>query len=866
MNDAYVDPDLLDTFLGEARSHLEVLQDPTCGAEARRRAIHGLRGASSIVGAMDIMGPATALEGLPETGEDYGALVNEIAQGIDAVARQGVRHRDPGSSSEDRPKAEEERTIATDAWDPETTALLRDLFRQEAEEHIDVITTRLLDIGEDPSAVEEVLRRAHTLKGSAGTVGYACTQRAAHQLEERLVRLRDGEVSLGEGALDRLLEACDLLGPMTWASTLEEAETILSRFSAGLAAVDNAASVSVDGTLGASGGGSVAERSASVSSAASSSLSPGAEGRRSRERRVEDLHVIRVDVDRLDDLMNAVGQLVIDRTRVDRRVQELRVLTRDLAATRQALFSAVAGLAGVYDEPTVARLAGIDADLGIVSATLERSATGLADDSEGLRRTTRQLQEELTRVRMMSIRWLFARLSRPLRELSGSEGKRVELRTSGESTELDRSVIEKITDPLIHLLRNAVAHGIETPERRREAGKPEVGTIRVSARHQGEFIFIEVEDDGAGIDPRTLRAALTRWGGLDVDPERLSDAEAVDAVFLSGFSTRSEADALAGRGVGLDVVRRNVSSLGGDIQVSSIVGQGTRFVIRLPLTMAIAQALLFRLDDAVYAIPVAHVVETRVVRADEMRHDEEGASYLHYRDQWIPILWLRDLFGGEVLDGKTPKPDRPAMVVLSFGRGEFALACSEVLGPREIVLKSLGPILSRIPLFAGATISGAGDVQLVLDVAALDELVSRSTKTHRRLALPPPPEEKVPERRILVVDDSLAIREAVRSILRSAGYVVDTVSDGLEAWERLERYPYIMLLTDLEMPRVHGYELIDRCREDQDQATLPIIVLSSRTAEKNRQAVLDAGADAFLAKPVNRRVLLATVTDLLRDA
>ncbi|PID38866.1 MAG: hypothetical protein CSA24_02005 [Deltaproteobacteria bacterium] len=733
---------------------------------------------------------------------------------------------------------------SSDAWDPETTALLRTLFRQEADEHLEVITARILEAVEDPAALNEALRRAHTLKGSAGTVGYICTQRAAHQLEERLVQLREGKAWLGEGVIDRLLAACDLLRPMTQADTFEEAEALLARFGEHLEALDRVARHPRE------------ERGRGGRHGRTTEVVAEHSGRTIAERRAEDLHVIRVDVERIDQLMNAVEQLVIDRTRVERHMEDLRGLARDLFGSRHALFNCVAELG---DAPQSERLGEVDAELAAVSANLERATRGLAEDSEALRRTTHQLQEQLTRVRMMSIRWLFARLSRPLGELARSEGKQVELTTTGEATELDRSVLEKITDPLIHLIRNAVAHGIEVPERRIEAGKSATGSIRVSARHQGEFMMIEVEDDGGGVDPDRLRAALDAWSGFEGDPNQLEEEELLDCLFLSGFSTRSEADSLAGRGVGLDVVRRNVSSLGGDIRLSSRLGYGTRFVIRLPLTTAITQALLFHQDQAVYAVPVAHVVETRTAVASELRHDE-GRSELSHRGGWLPVLWLHELLGVARKDDL----DQPrSMVILAFGKRAFALGCSGVIGPREIVLKPLGTLLSQIPLFSSAMVSGRGEVQLVLDVAALDELVQQQTRGRRQVVVPAVRREALPQRRILLADDSQTIREAVSLILRGAGYLVDAAADGWAAWERLRRRPYDLLLTDLEMPRLHGYQLIARCRESTEHRGLPIVVLSSRAADNNRQHAEEAGADAYLAKPVNRRVILEQVADLL---
>jgi len=274
---------------------------------------------------------------------------------------------------------------------------------------------------------------------------------------------------------------------------------------------------------------------------------------------------------------------------------------------------------------------------------------------------------------------------------------------------------------------------------------------------------------------------------------------------------------------------------------------------------------MLREGEVVYGIPVAHVVSTLVASAADVREGPLGSSELRSRGEWIPILWLHELTGVHENQDAQSLPRR-AMVVVSFGKGNFALGCRKVIGPREIVLKRLGALLSRVPLFAGATVGGGGGVQLVLDVSALGELVQRGQRSRRRVVLPAVRQDRVLQKRILLVDDSRAIREAVGLILRGAGYLVDVAADGWDAWERLRRHPCDLLLTDLEMPRIHGYELISRCRASAELAGLPILVLTSRTAEKNRRVVEQAGANAFLAKPVNRRVIIEEVAALLQQA
>jgi chemosensory pili system protein ChpA (sensor histidine kinase/response regulator) len=541
--------------------------------------------------------------------------------------------------------------------------------------------------------------------------------------------------------------------------------------------------------------------------------------RRPSDRRREDPALLRVEVARVDELMDGVGELVFDRTRIERRVAELRDAVRDLGRARSGLRALVGETAGPLRE----KLLALEEEFAAETARMTRVAAALVDDADALRRTTASLQAGLTRVRMTPIRGLFQRLARPLRDIERREGKSVDVVTSGEEVELDKAVVERITDPLIHMLRNAIAHGIETPEVRAARGKPPVGRIALAARHQGDSVFLEVADDGAGIDVPRIRARLGRPGA--------SDEEIMAAIFEAGVSQREEADELAGRGVGLDVVREAILRLGGEITVASVAGEGARFSIRIPFTTAITPAFLFKVNGEVYAVASGHVVDERA--------EVEG----------LPLLSLHRILGGD-------EPARAATLVLDFGGRRFAVTCDKPIGVREIVVKSLGPLLAALPLYAGATISGAGKVQLILDTAALAKMAYPAAAPEAVAPPRPTPAEGRP-RRILVCDDSRTVRETLARMLAGEGYVVDQAGDGAEAWEMLRQVSYDLLVSDVEMPRLGGVELLGRVRAER--AGLPVVLISSRVGRDR------AGeADTFLAKPVARAELVRRVAELLR--
>jgi chemotaxis protein histidine kinase CheA len=852
-----VDPDILSIFLVEAEGYLRVLRDPTAGGQAQRDAAHGLKGAAATLGLDEVARCARRLERAP-----CAELAAPPAEEIATIARLLNELRLAGG--EGSRAAEAEAAPFEEDWDAETAKMLRSLFGEEARDHLEVMSEVLARPGTlGGSDLQELLRRAHTLKGSASTVGLRRLGEAAHRLEEVLVEVRDGRVEVDQGLLGRLLDATDVLWSMVDDLDVSDGGAgLLERFTRALR----------DTAPAAERGGLLSRRE--VMAAPAEGAEPGTEQRQSDRRigmdRREAESRVRVGLDQLDRMTDLVGELVIARTRVERRVEDLRSLSRDLSLSRQAFRGALAELDLRGDTAAGPRLGEVEVEVADGVSSLERATGALIEDSEALRRTTHDLQEVLSRVRMMPVRWLHARLQRPLRGMAREEGKRVQLVVDDESSDVDRSVAEQLSDSLLQLLRNAVAHGIEPPAERTAAGKPEVGRIRITARHEGDSVVVEVEDDGRGIDPRRLRDTLRSKAWLDpATVDRLTDEEALEHIFAPGFSTRLQADELAGRGVGLDIVRRTIVGLGGDIGVRSEPGRGARFTIRMPTTTAIAQALLFKVGDQVYAIPVAHVVETVYVEGAEVRQDR-GRLEVLTRDRWLPLLDLEHLLGAGGVpplgQGEAASRAQRPVLILESRTVRFGARCTRVIGPREIVLKRLGDLLGGLPLFAGATISGSSKVQFVLDAEFLSGLALLGVA-----ALPAPwaeptgpsPSQRCDRRRILLADDSRTVREAVGHILRAEGYAVEVAADGWEAWERLQLETYDLLLTDLEMPRLRGQDLIVRCRESSGLATLPIVVLTSRTAERNRGAALAQGANAFVCKPINRKLVLQALRSLL---
>ncbi len=688
---------------------------------------------------------------------------------------------------------------------PEELRHLRSFFLDEAGEHlegIDQAVSALEAKPDDAAALSSLLRKLHTLKGSAGSVALDELSQDAHVVEDRVVAIRDaGRVP-----------------------SPEEVEALV----AGVEGIRRRIAQVQRMVHGTPSDARVPARWRAPRDAPR------------RERRGEGMQ-IRVEVDQVDELMEAVGELVLDRTRIARRLLELEGCVRDVAKVRSALRAAVKA-GGAVDE--------VADELSETLRHLERAATGMNEDAEHLRRTSQVLKEGLEQVRMMEVGRLFQRLAAPVKEMARRARKQVELVFAGEHTAIDKAVVERVADPLLHLLRNAVAHGIEAEEARVAAGKPPAGRIEMVARQRGDQLIIEVSDDGAGIDPQALRAALVRAGRLGADEAaRLADADVVAQVFTARVSTRDAADDLAGRGVGLDAVKEAIERLGGVIACASARGGGTRFTVRLPLTTAIERALLFKVGGNVYAVPVAHVVEQGPVAPADIRSTPEGER-VTLRGRTLPLVRLGALLG----EPPPPGPStRRSAVVLDWEGMRFGMTCDKLIGPREIVVKGLGPLVGGLPLYAGATISGAGKVQLILDVAELARHAGSPASLGAR------PTGAVGGPRVLLADDSRSLRETAALLLAQGGYRVEAVADGWEAWELLQDRRFDLLLTDGEMPRLDGYELCGKIRRHPALRGMPVVVMTSRAPEPSRERALAAGADAFLPKPLRRVALMGAL-------
>ena len=732
-------------------------------------------------------------------------------------------------------------------FDPEELAMLRQLFRAEAQDGLEAVTSRVLASGParpSAEALTEMMRVTHSLKGAAGTVGLPAMVELAHRLEGVLAALGRDPSRWQPGTGEQLVEITDALRGYLDEEAGGGAGAAAGRIRAlidRIAQPDRGDPVPPPRLLvraDSEGGGEIAHDDARDGDHRTPAPEPVVDPPTEGTLALEPKAWLRVEPRRIDELMSSAGELLFDRTRIERRVQLLRTLARDLARTRQTLHDALGGPTGV---PARSTLVAAENDLAGQSAVLSQTTAHLLDEIEALRRTIGELQRGLVRIRMESARRLMTHAARTLRALRRATGIRVELRALGEETEFDKAVAEQLVDPVTQLLRNAVAHGVEPPEERAARGKPAIAVITIRARQDGNLLVLEVSDDGRGIDTAAVRDRLVATGQWSAARAHLAcDQEVLDALLDTGVSIRGDADELAGRGIGLGLVREAVARLGGEVTLSSLPGRGTTFGLRLPLSTALAQAMLFKVGGQVYAIPHVHVVDTTTV--------EWSAATHVVRHQEVPVLRLELLLGHG-----SPGERRPALVV-SFAGKTLVCTVDRIVGSREVIIKPLGPLLAPLTLYAGATVSGSGKIQLILDPA---QLVRRAYPGAPVTEISDPDSAPlVLAGRALVVDDSRAIREAMTSMLGREGWIVDVAEDGAHALELTRQSRYDLVVTDLEMPELGGFELIARLRDDARFASTPIVVITSRASPEHRRRARELGVRALVAKPITRRKLL----------
>ncbi len=597
--------------------------------------------------------------------------------------------------------------------------------------------------------------------------------------------------------------------------------------------------------------------------------------------------MVRVRADILDRLVNQAGEVSISRSRLENEVGTLRATLGDFSENLQRLQRQLREVE-VQAESQIASRMSISGerefdplefdrftrlqeltrmmaesvnDVAAFHEGLERSVDSASDDLVQQARLTRELQHDLMRVRMVPFSSIAERLFRVARQSAKEVDKRVNLDIRGGNVEIDRSVLERMAAPFEHLVRNAIAHGVEDRAGRLAAGKPEVGELLVQVAQQGSEVVLEFSDDGGGLDLARIRAKALE-SGLLAAGETPSDAQLAQLIFASGFSTASELTELSGRGVGMDVVQSEAQALGGRVALASAAGQGARITVHLPMTLAVSQVVLFSAAGKSYAVP-AVMVEQVLQLKDAALSDAQRDAGISVQGQSVPFDYLPALLGHG-----TPAPAQRSLPVLLLRHGaeRLAILVDEVQGNREVVVKNLGPQLARMVGIAGATVLGSGEIVLILNPLALAQQLAQHPELRQRYAEAtrdnPPAPLTAPV--IMVVDDSLTVRRVTQRLLEREGYQVLLAKDGVEALEQLQQELPDLMLVDIEMPRMDGYDLTRKVRSDARSSAIPIIMITSRSADKHRNLAMELGVNAYFGKPYPEPELLETIAALLK--
>jgi len=742
-------------------------------------------------------------------------------------------------------------------------ASLLELFQLETRTQVQVLNKGLLALEHDPTSapqLEACMRAAHSLKGAARIVDLHPAVRIAHAMEDCLVEAREGRLRLQAADIDALLMGADLLQRVATpgaelGSEIDELVARLSNAPHALPAVSTAAPVPKPADF-LPPIPVLDEPPAAAIQRRSSDAGLG-EGER----------VLRVTADTLNKLLGLSSETLVESHWIAPFGASMLRLKRMQAGAVQALGGVRAALAGqALDAQAQAAL---DDALRIVEQCQQELSQRTSEvDEFGWRmgHLAQRLYDTALACRMRPFGDGVGGMARMVRDVGRALGKQVRLEIEGESTQVDRDILEKLDAPLMHLLRNAVDHGIEMPQDRLAAGKPAEGRIRLSARHAAGMLLIELSDDGAGISLDRLRVEVVQRKLASAETAaRLTEAELLEFLFLSGFSTRGEVTEISGRGVGLDVVQTMVRQLRGAVRIQQQTGQGTRFMLEMPLSLSVVRSLLVEVQEEIYAFPLAYVNHALQVRAEDIEQ-LEGHQHFRFMDRQIGLVSARQILR---TGGAAPAAETVCVVLVGDHDRLYGIAVDRYVGERTLVVQPLDPRLGKVQDVMAGALMDDGTPLLILDVEDMLVSVQKLVEGGQlsRVDGAGAAEQARRRKRVLVVDDSLTVRELERKLLLNRGFDVAVAVDGMDGWNMLRSEAFDLVVTDVDMPRMDGIELVSRIKADPKLQGLPVMVVSYKDREEDRRRGLDAGADYYLAKgSFHDDALLDAVEDLIGKA
>ncbi len=739
-----------------------------------------------------------------------------------------------------------------------TPGSMLELFQIEVENQAGALNSKLLDLERNPhsiSLIEPLMRAAHSIKGAARIVNHPLAVTVAHALEDVFVAAQNHDVTLGAHHIDVLLKGVDLLIRL---SCLAEAEIV--------AGLDSMHRSEVDAMAAAIRALLAAEENGPASEPVASAAEP-ARAERSEREEASGQRVLRVNAANLDELMGLAGEALVES-------RWLRPFTHSLLRLKRRQAELGTTLDHLHETLRASEINERSAEyLRQAQQLALECRKSLAEQLVQLdqfdRRTSylsQQIYHEASTSRMRPFSEGVSGMPRMVRDLARSLGKEVRLEISGLDTLVDRDILEKIEAPINHLLTNALDHGIESSAERLAVGKPAEGLISLKAHHSAGMLIITVSDDGMGVPLERLRQAVVERKLSSAElVASMSENELLEFLFLPKFSMKGEVTEISGRGVGLDVVLSAIQQVRGSIKTSSRAGKGTRFQLQLPLTLSVVQGLLVSISGEPYAFPLARIDRTLKLDAAEI-FSLEGREYFLLDGERIGLVAAYQAFG-LAQPGETAEKTY-AVVVVSDRHNRFGVVVDQFLDERSLVVQALDPGLGKIKDISAATLMENGDPALIVDVddlvRSIDKLVStghldKMEQAHARTG--------AMAKRVLVVDDSFTVREVERKLLENSGYLVDVAVDGMDGWNAVRTGSYDLVVSDIDMPRMNGIELVSLIRKDQGLKNLPIMIVSYKDREEDRRNGLEAGANYYFTKgSFHNEALLEAVIDLIGEA
>lgn len=696
------------------------------------------------------------------------------------------------------------------------------IFREECDEHIQKLNDGLLALERQPqqAPIDEILRSAHSLKGASRMMGFKNLETLAHYLETLLTQLNRGEKEVSPPMIDALYRDIDAvtqaLGALVEGAEPPSIDALIEDLK--IAAGEKTAAESVP---------------ADAAHEAKERVPAGGERTPADRDGAATLSSIRVQTDRLDNLMNQAGELLVTKIEALDNLRQIEDTLDSLEEWRRRL-------ARETHSPSFGRIERVGDDL---SRALQR----LSDNTRRLELLVDGIHEGVRDLRLMPLSTILEPFFRMVRDLSRDLGKEVDLVLEGTSTRLDKKILEELREPLIHLVRNSVDHGIEPPDERERKGKPACGKLTISARQEGTKILVMVKDDGKGLDPRVIAETAVKKGLASAEEiQRWPDDEVLDLIFQPGFSTAAGLTEISGRGIGLDVVVERIEKLKGSIATESKPGEGVTFTLSLPLTLTTTHALLFQSGGDIFCLPTDALEKTLLLSPDEITHIE-GKATVVIDGTPLAFAWLADVLNLPKVEGSNGA--LPALL-LRGAKGRVVFGVEALLGEEEVVVKALGKFFGHLPQLTGGTILGKGVIALILNPNDLLRSVSHQTKASPVLpvrAIAPRPSAK---KRVLVVEDTLTTRTLEKNILEAAGFEVTTAVDGEDALIKLYEKTFDIVVSDVQMPRLDGFALTERIKKDQRFKDLPVILVTALQTDADKKRGIEAGADAYLTKAV----------------